>query len=396
MNTIAQRGEGIPSPEVLAILERLISFKTVSRDSNLDLIHWVRDYLSSLGVSSRLTYDSSKTKANLFATVGQGSKPGIILSGHTDVVPVDGQSWDSDPFVSIVRGGSLFGRGTADMKGFIATALALVPTFLTSKRDFPIHLAFSYDEEVGCLGVRGLIKDLQEIGLQAAGCIVGEPTEMQPLTAHKGVYKFKCSVHGREAHSSYTPLGVNAIEYAARIIAYIRHLADELRKSEPRNPAFTVPYTTLQTGLVRGGLAANIVPKRCDFEFDVRTMPGASYEPLYGKIKEYAASLLPEMKDVDPLSSIELECVTTTPGVSVDEQEEIVQLAKRLTGATSVSAASYATEAGLYFEAGYQTVICGPGSIEQAHRPNEYVSLEQLAKCESFLAALVTAPSISN
>ncbi len=389
MTSIALKGEGIPSPHVIEMLTRLIAFPTVSRDSNLPLIYWVRDYLGSLGVPCRLTYDATGQKANLFATLGEGSAPGIILSGHTDVVPVDGQAWSTDPFHAATRDNAVYGRGSADMKGFIAVALALVPRFLEGKHGFPIHLALSYDEEVGCLGVRGLIKDLQEIGLRAAGCIVGEPTMMQPLVAHKGAYRYRCSVHGREAHSSYTPMGVNAIEYAARIIVYIRQLADELSFTEQRDMAFVVPYTTLQTGTVRGGLAANIVPKRCDFEFDVRTMPTTSHEYLYGKIQEYAETLLPEMKAVDPEASIAFECLAETPGLSMTEDEDIVRLVKMLTGAKSASAASYATEAGLFHEAGIPTVICGPGDIEQAHRPDEFVALEQLARCEAFLSALI-------
>lgn len=394
MNTIARAGEVLPSPETVAMLERLIAFPTVSRDSNLNLIYWVREYLASFGASVRLTYDASGKKANLFATLGDGPAPGIILSGHTDVVPVDGQVWSSDPFKAVVKGEAIYGRGSADMKGFIATALALVPKFLKGNHGFPIHLALSYDEEVGCLGVHSLIRDLQDIGLKAAGCIVGEPTNMQPLIAHKGAYRFRCCVNGREAHSSYTPLGVNAIEYAARIIVYIRELADELARTEPKDTAFTVPYSTLQTGTIRGGLAANIVPKKCEFEFDVRTMPNTSHEPLYQRIKDFAHTLLPEMQRVDPDASIEFECLASTPGLFIGEDEKLVRLTKHLTGADRVSAASYATEAGLFHRAGIPTLICGPGDIEQAHRPDEYVSLEQLGKCESFLTALVDVKNV--
>ena len=250
-----------PSKELLTMLERLIAFETVSRDSNLGLIEWTRDYLAGLGATSRLTYDATGKKANLFATLGEGSRPGLVLSGHTDVVPVEGQAWDTDPFKATVIGDKLYGRGSADMKGYIATALVMAPQFLASKADAPLHFAFSYDEEVGCIGVRGLIKDLQDIGLKTAGCIVGEPTLMQPIIAHKGTHRFRCCITGREAHSSYTTQGVNAIEYAARIIVYIRQMADRLAQLETRDYAFTVPFTTMQTGLIRGGLAANIVPK---------------------------------------------------------------------------------------------------------------------------------------
>ncbi|HEX7651011.1 MAG TPA: acetylornithine deacetylase [Noviherbaspirillum sp.] len=382
-----------PSVKAVEILQKLIAFPTVSRDSNLDLIYWIRDYLGTLGVPCRLTYDASGKKANLFASLGSGNAPGIILSGHTDVVPTEGQAWDSDPFNAVIKDGAVYGRGTADMKGFIAVTLAMAPKFIEGSHDFPVHFAFSYDEEVGCLGVRGLIKDLQDIGLNAAGCIVGEPTSMQPLNAHKGMYRFRCSVHGKEAHSSYTPLGVNAIEYAARVIHYIRNVADELAVTEPKDTAFTVPYSTMQTGLVRGGLAANIVPKTCEFEFDVRTMPNAKCEPLIDRIKYFADSLLPEMKKVDPNASIEIECMSATPGMSIAESTDLVRLVKRLSGSENVSAASYNTEAGLFQEAGIPTVVCGPGDIVQAHRPNEFVSLEQLAKCEDFLEALINSAS---
>ena len=371
------------------MLKKLITFPTVSRDSNLDLIEWTRDYLAGFGVKSRLTYDSTGRKANLFATLGEGSKPGLILSGHTDVVPVDGQAWDTDPFQAVIRDGAVFGRGTADMKGFIATALALVPRFLSGPHDFPIHLALSYDEEVGCIGVRELIRDLQDIGLQAAGCIVGEPSNMQPLNAHKGVHRLHCSVHGREAHSSYTTLGVNAIEYAAKIIVYIRQLADQIAQSETHDPAFKVPYTTIQTGVVRGGLAANIVPKQCEFDIDLRTMPGLSHEPLDTKIRDFAATLLPQMREVEPNADIRFEYTASAPGLAMSEDDEIVTIVKRLTGARACTAASYGTEAGLFRQAGIPTVICGPGSIEEAHRPNEFVSLEQLAKCEQFMLDLM-------
>jgi acetylornithine deacetylase len=211
---------------------------------------------------------------------------------------------------------------------------------------------------------------------------------MQPLNAHKGMYRFRCRVHGKEAHSSYTPLGVNAIEYAARVILHIRGLAEELSRTEPKDMAFTVPYSTLQTGTVRGGLAANIVPKSCEFEFDVRTMPTTRHEPLIDNIEQFTDMLLPEMRRIDPNASIEIECTSATPGMSISESSSLVRLVKRLSGADTVSAASYNTEAGLFQEAGIPTVVCGPGDIVQAHRPNEFVSLEQLAKCEAFMNAL--------
>ncbi len=378
-----------PSKELLAMVERLIAFETVSRDSNLGLIEWTRDYLAGLGATSRLTYDATGKKANLFATLGEGSRPGLVLSGHTDVVPVEGQAWDTDPFKATVIGDKLYGRGSADMKGYIATALVMAPQFLASKADAPLHFAFSYDEEVGCIGVRGLIKDLQDIGLKTAGCIVGEPTLMQPIIAHKGTHRFRCCVTGREAHSSYTIQGVNAIEYAARIIVYIRQMADRLQQLETRDYAFTVPFTTMQTGLIRGGLAANIVPKECEFIFEARTMPGASEHKLFQEVKDYAATLLPEMQRIEPNAAIKLELLNTAPGMNMQETDEIVKLATALSRNKPNGAVSYGTEGGLFQAAGIPTVICGPGDIEQAHRPNEFVSLAQLAQCEAFMQRLL-------
>lgn len=395
MNTVSDptaslsAGAAQPSPEVLAMITRLIAFPTVSRDSNLALIDWTRDYLAGMGVVSRLTYDATGKKANLFATVGQGRQPGLILSGHTDVVPVDGQAWESDPFTATLRNGLLFGRGSADMKGFIGTALALVPQFLAADMAAPLHLALSYDEEVGCLGVRSLIADLADSGLKTAGCIVGEPTMMQPIIAHKGTHRFRCHITGREAHSSYTPQGVNSIEYAARIIVYIRQMADRLAQLETRDYAFTVPFTTLQTGTIRGGLASNIVPKDCEFQFEARTMPGVAADRLYQEIQDFAATLLPEMQRVEPNAAIDFEWLASAPGLNMQESDAIVALAAALSRNQPNGAVSYGTEAGLFQQAGIPTVICGPGNIEQAHRPDEFVSLAQLAQCEAFMLRLI-------
>lgn len=378
-----------PSPDVMTMIERLIAFPTVSRDSNLGLIEWTRDYLSGLGVTSRLTYDATGKKANLFATLGQGKKPGLILSGHTDVVPVEGQAWDTDPFKATIKDGLIYGRGSADMKSYIATALALAPKFLAADMEAPLHFALSYDEEVGCIGVQGLIKDLQELGLKPAGCIVGEPTSMQPIIAHKGTNRFRCCITGREAHSSYTTMGVNAIEYAARIIVYIRQMADRFAQLETRDYGFTVPYTTMQTGLIRGGLASNIVPKECAFDFEARTMPGVDAERLYQEVQDFAANLLPEMQLIEPNAKIAFEWLASAPGLNTKEHDAIVQLAASLSRNNTTGAVSYGTEAGLFQRAGIPTVVCGPGNIEQAHRPNEFVAMEQVAQCEAFMLRLL-------
>lgn len=378
-----------PSAAARTMIERLIAFQTVSRDSNMGLIEWVRDYLHGHGAKTRLTHDATGKKANLFATLGDSTKPGLVLSGHTDVVPVDGQIWDTDPFAVTERDGKLFARGSADMKGFIGIALAQAPKFVaalnSSRLDAPLHYALSYDEEVGCLGVRGLIRDLEESGIRPAGCVVGEPTSMQPIIAHKGTHRFRCAVHGREAHSSYVTHGVNAIEYAARLVVYIRQVADRLAQIEKRDYGFTVPYSTLSTGLIRGGIAANVVPKDCEFHFDMRTLPQASPDALYQEIRTYAEALAREMQAVDPQSGIDLVWASQTVGLAASETDAIVRWAMQLSGNSTVGKVSYGTEAGLFQKMGVPTVICGPGDIAEAHRPNEFVTLEQLAQCEAFM-----------
>jgi acetylornithine deacetylase len=371
------------------MIERLIAFKTVSRDSNLGLIEWVRDYLQGFGAKTRLTHDASAKKANLFATLGDSTKPGLILSGHTDVVPVDGQDWDTDPFAATERDGKLYARGSADMKGFIGIILAQAPKFVAAlndrRLDAPLHYALSYDEEVGCLGVRGLIRDLEDQGIRPAGCVVGEPTSMQPIIAHKGTHRFRCTVHGREAHSSYVTHGVNAIEYAARLVVFIRQLADRLAQLEQRDYGFTVPYSTLSTGLIQGGIAANVVPKECVFQFDMRTLPQAKPDALYQEIRRYAEVLAAEMRGIVPSAGIDLQWVSQTVGLAAAESDAIVQWAMQLSKNPTVGKVSYGTEAGLFQKMGVPTVICGPGDIAEAHRPNEFVALDQLAQCESFM-----------
>jgi acetylornithine deacetylase len=379
----------VPSAASRAMIERLIAFNTVSRDSNLGLIEWVRDYLHGFGAKTRLTHDASGRKANLFATLGDSNKPGLILSGHTDVVPIDGQNWESDPFVATERDGKLYARGSADMKGFIGIVLSQAPKFVAAlnanRLDAPLHYALSYDEEVGCLGVRSLIRDLEQHRIRPAGCVVGEPTSMQPIIAHKGTHRFRCAVHGREAHSSYVTHGVNAIEYAARLVVFIRQLADRLAQTEQRDHGFTVPYTTLSTGLIQGGIAANVVPKDCLFQFDMRTLPQASPDALYQEIRRYAEALAAEMRGIDANSGIDLQWVSQTVGLAAAETDAIVQWAMQLSGNASVGKVSYGTEAGLFQKMGVPTVICGPGDIAEAHRPNEFVALEQLAQCERFM-----------
>lgn len=375
--------------ETWDMIQRLIAFDTTSRESNLGLIEWVRDWLKGYGVESRLTYDETGKKANLFATLGGGPRPGIVLSGHTDVVPVDGQDWDSDPFKATLRDDRIYARGSADMKSYLAVALAHTPKFLAAESQAPVHFALSYDEEVGCIGVRGLLEDLVRNDIRPAGCIVGEPTNMQPVIAHKGMRTFKCRVHGKEAHSSLTTQGVNAIEYAAKLIVFIRQLAERMRDLESRDYSFDVPFTTLQTGLIKGGTAPNIVPRECQFHFEFRYLAGANADALEEEIRNYAKTVLePEMRKVDPAVGIDIETKSQIPGLSTTESEEITALAQRLARVDRVRKVAYATEAGLFQKAGIPSIICGPGSIEQAHKPNEYIALEQVALCESFMDRL--------
>ena len=372
-----------------SMIEQLIAFKTVSRDSNLGLIEWARDYLRELGANTRLTYDPTGKKANLFATLGDLTKPGLMLSGHTDVVPVDGQDWNTDPFVATEQDGKLYARGSADMKGFIGIILAKAPLFVSAlnanRWDTPLHYSLSYDEEIGCIGVRELIRDLQENKIQPAGCIVGEPTSMQPIIAHKSMHRFSCHVRGCEAHSSYVTHGVNAIEYAARLVVFIRQIADRLAQLETRDYGFTVPYTTLSTGVIHGGIAANIIPKDCTFQFDLRTLPHTSPQDIYEEISAYGRQLAQEMRAIDATSGIDLQWLSHTVGLAAQDTDAIVQWAKQLSRNERTGKVSYGTEAGLFQEIGVPTVICGPGDIAQAHRPNEFVTLEQLSQCEQFM-----------
>lgn len=377
-------------PETFALIERLIGFDTTSRDSNLGLIEWTRDYLKGYGIASRLTYDTTGKKANLFATVQKGNKPGIVLSGHSDVVPVDGQDWASDPFKATLRGDRIYGRGACDMKSYLAVVLAMAPRFAAADLKAPIHFALSYDEEVGCIGARGLLEDLARNGIRPAGAIIGEPTSMQPVIAHKGKRAYKCCVRGKEAHSALTPQGVNAIEYAAKIITYIRHMAERLQACEPRDYGFDVPFTTLQTGVIAGGTAGNIVPRECIFQFEFRYLPGADPDALEREIKDYAERvILPEMQRTDPNTGISIETKAANPGLSTGETDEITRLAQALSRNASTAKVAYLTEGGLFQQAGIPAIICGPGSIEQAHKPDEYVTLAQVALCESFMERLL-------
>jgi acetylornithine deacetylase len=382
-----------PSQSVLDWVHTLVSIDTTSRVPNLGLIETVRDALARAGIEATLIRDRREGWANLLATVPahDGSTDGgIVLSGHTDVVPVAGQQWDSDPFRPELRNARLYGRGTCDMKGFIGTALALLPQMRATRLAQPIHFALSYDEELGCVGAPHLIAELGRLGLRPAGCIVGEPTGMRPVIAHKGIHTYQCCVRGHAAHSSLTPQGVNAIEYAARLICHIRDAADQFRAQGPFDDLFDVPFTTAQTSLIEGGNAINTVPAECRFSFEFRNLPQVAPEAVFARIESYARDhLLPRMRDEHPGATIEFRQLSSSPGLDAAEEAAITQLVRALTGDSQRRKVAYGTEAGLFAQVGIPTVVCGPGHIEQAHRANEYVSLEQLASSERFLLQLI-------
>lgn len=372
------------------MLASLVGFNTVSHRSNLDLIDFVYEYLSDLNLQPRLDFNSDRSKANLYAVIGPADRSGIALSGHTDVVPVEGQDWTRDPWDLSESEGRLYGRGTTDMKGFIATVLAAVPEMVEAPLRDPVHLCFSYDEEVGCLGVRSLLEYLAARSNKPRACIVGEPTQMRVIAAHKGKLTMRCRVKGHACHSALTPGGVNAVEAAVRIISRLMELAHHKRDHGPFDEEFEVPYTTVHTGVVHGGTTVNIVPAECRFDFEFRHLPNEDPEPLLHTVREYAHTQVePEMRRVHANTGFKWEELSRFPGLDTDLNAEIVQLVQRLSGSKTVGKVGFGTEAGGFDAIGIPTVVCGPGSIEQAHKPDEFVTLEQLGRCERFVRALI-------
>ena len=381
------------SPHALELAQTLVRMNTVSHNSNLELIHFIRDHLARLGVKSRLTFNEDKTKANLFATLGEGKPAGIILSGHTDTVPWDGQDWTMDPLSALVKDGNLYGRGSADMKAFIGVAVSQAEQFLNSDAPFALHYAFSYEEEIGCFGVKELIADLRDANIKPLACIVGEPTSMIPAIAHKGVYRYKCCVRGKEAHSSLTPHSVNAIEMAARVVGRVRDMAEDFEKNEPRFEGFDVPFSTSSVGQFHGGIADNVVPRDAEFRYEFRDLPTANAAQMQSEVVAYARSLEPAMKKVAPAAGFEFETICEIPSFLGSKDDPVTRLAQELSGEKSTTLVAFGTEAGLFKNAGISTVVCGPGSIQQAHQPDEYVSLEQLGRCEAFMQGLARTKS---
>jgi len=365
--------------QAIDILETLVGFDTTSRDSNLPLIHWVSDYLGKLGIQSTILTDPSGRKANLFASTAPGDG-GVVLSGHTDVVPVDGQDWHTDPFSLTRKGDQLFGRGSSDMKGFIACALAAAPDMLKAGLSVPMHFAFSFDEEVGCLGVGSMIEHVLEQGVRPAICLVGEPTMMKVVNAQKGCSVFHTTLTGREVHSSETHRGVNTVLYGAELIRFIDQIAEE-RRQQP-SALFTPPYTTVHVGLMHGGTAVNIVPKQTEIRWEFRNVPEDDGADIYPRVQAFIdTDLLPRMRAVHPESSIETVQICDVPGVLPEPDGAAEALIKALVRSNETEAVSYGTEGGLFQNAGMSTVICGPGSIGVAHQPNEFVDVEQISKC---------------
>lgn len=370
------------------ILAKLISFDTTSRNSNIPLIVWIEGYLDQFKVPHlRVDYEAG-SKTNLFATIGPDIAGGIVLSGHTDVVPVDGQDWTSDPFTMVERDKHLFGRGTADMKGFIAVALALVPEFLKLKLRVPIHLAFSCDEEVGCKGVRPLVDYLKHSAKKPSAAIIGEPTLMQVVNGHKSAVRFSTEVTGHEGHSALTDQGVNAIMVAGEIIHEINKIREDLIEMGDPSGRFDPPYSTIHIGVISGGTANNIIPKTCSFNWETRLLPNFDDTYVPSRINAVTKKLEPAMKAVSPHAGIVVEQANSVPGLAAEKDSPAEQLALHCSHTNSTHTVSYCTEAGLFQQAGIPAVVCGPGSIEQAHKPDEFLAVSELRKCEVFLRRL--------
>lgn len=372
---------------VADILAQLLAFETTSRESNLALIEMIRDFLTARGVRSELFYDPQGTKANLYARIGPDGDGGVMLSGHTDTVPVDGQEWTFPPFQLTERDGRYYGRGSTDMKGFIACVLASLDAFLQAPLRMPLHLAFSYDEEVGCLGVRSMVDYLQASPEKPALCIIGEPTGLSPVYGHKGKLAVRCQVEGHACHSAYAPDGVNAITYAAKLIARLDKLGEVF--ADQQDMRFSPAFGTVQVGTIRGGSALNIVPKSCHFDFEIRYLPQTNPQEVTQALEEYAHhQLLPAMQLVSQQSAIQFQTLSHYPGLLGDPQSAFSHWLAQWCGNENFSTVAFGTEGGLFNEAGIATLICGPGSMEQGHKADEYIEIEQIDRCMQMLANL--------
>ena len=383
--------------KAIELLKTLVGFDTTSYNSNLELIEFIQSYLSSYDIDSTLIHDESGKKANLYATIGRTDIGGVMLSGHTDVVPVAGQDWDTDPFSLTESSDKLYGRGSADMKGFIALVLSRVPEMVSKELTKPIHLAFSYDEEIGCVGVQRMLDLLEHQPIKPSCCIIGEPTGMEVVIGHKGKHATRVKVRGHACHSGQSPLGVNAIDFASELIVYIRKLAHEKAQNGPFDKDYEVPYTTLHTGVIGGGTALNIVPNLCQFDFEIRHLYEEDPQHLLDQIESFARDHLEnEMHLIDSDTGFDFETLATYPGLLTDPGIEFVTYIKKLLDNDAHSKVIFGSEGGLFQKRlGIPTLLCGPGNINQAHKANEYISLEQLKKGGNFLDCLLESLVLS-
>ncbi len=374
------------------ILDKLVSFDTTSRNSNLSLIDWVRHYLDGYGVTYRLSHDETGGKANLHAIVGPRIEGGLALSGHVDTVPVDGQAWSSDPFKLLERDGRLQARGAADMKGFVASCLAAVPDLQSASLLRPIHLLISYNEEVDCAGARVLVDDMRADGPMPALCVVGEPSGMKPITTHKGRLSVRVTVRGRPGHSSQPAHGVNAIHAASEAIAWIAAEQRRLAAEGRREAGFEPMHSTIHTGLIEGGSILNIIPERAVFEMEWRTIPGDDAEAELKRLQAHVAQAIETwMKPIDPSTGFTFEPLHALPPLAIDPLHPLVSLVKQASGANQHGKVSYGTEAGIFQNAGIASIVCGPGDIAQAHQPDEWIARDQLDACDAFIRRLATS-----
>lgn len=393
MNAEVGRSGAMAEHNVVDLLAELVACDTTSQRSNLGLIAFIEDYLAGHGVATRRIPDDSGEKANLYATIGPADRPGVMLSGHTDTVPVTDQAWNVPPFRLTADGDRLYGRGTADMKGFLASVLATVPALVGANLALPVHLAFSHDEEVGCLGVRNLLADLEHQPVRPAACIVGEPTSMGVASAHKGKIGVRLHVRGKACHSGMAPEGVNAIHAAARLVSWVDETAADKATHGPFDERFTIPHTTLQVGTIGGGTALNIVPQDCVLDAEIRAVPGDDPEALLAQLTQLAAAQQAQMRQTHPEASIRLERLIDYPGLSLDDHA-LVEFVLSLLDDASRTRIGYGTEGGLFQHTlGIPTLVCGPGSMAQGHQPDEFITRDQLARCQAFLARLVAALS---
>jgi len=374
----------------LAILEKLVSFSTVSPDPNRPLIDFVRTFLAGHGIESELVEAEGGRKANLFATIGPRDKPGIMLSGHTDVVPAEGQPWSSDPFQLRVAGGRAFGRGTADMKGFVASALALVARAALRNLETPLHLALSHDEEIGCVGVRSLIDLLATRNFAARLAVIGEPTQMRIATGHKGKLAARASCCGVSGHSALAPKALNAIHLACDFVAALRRRQDELAESGARDDDYDIPYTTIHAGVIAGGTALNIVPSLCSVDFEIRNIAADDPAAILDGLMDEAAALAAARQTAHPEAAIKVERLNDYPGLATPVESEAVRFVAGLLDDGATHKVAFGTEGGLFSSRlGVPALVCGPGSMDQGHKPDEFITLDQLAACDRFMERLL-------